>query len=225
MASVLITGVGGGIGKALAEKFLAEGHTVAGTSRGGLSPIANQNLAIYPLDLSVPQNIANCARKLSESGSKFDILVNNAGVLLDDEETVVRVDKLRGTLEVNLIGTVDFTERIIPLMQTGGHIVNISSQAGSLSDVENFTHSHAPLRYPAYKISKAALNMYTRALALRLRDQHIVVSSVHPGWVRTEMGGEEAPVLPEQAAAEIYTFAISRPETGGFWYRGKRFPW
>ena len=227
MKTVLITGIGKGIGKALADKFLAEGWFVLGTSTNGTAPMQHNNLSMFQLDLTLSGSIAECARSVEGTGKEVDILVNNAGVLLDDEETDIIIEKLRGTLEVNLIGTVDFTERIIPFTNADGHIVNISSQAGSLADIENFTHSHAPLRYPAYKISKAALNMYTRTLALSLKHEGkgIIVSSVHPGWVRTEMGGDEADISPEESAEAIYRFAVSKPETGQFWFKGEKMPW
>lgn len=240
MKTILITGIGKGIGKALAEKFLAEGFAVIGTVRIGAdyadktADVADKdmdgtskNMRVFVLDLAKPESIAECAQQILATGEKIDILINNAGVLLDDEETKLIVEKLRDTLEVNLIGTVDFAERIIPLIAKGGHIVNISSQAGSLEDIKNFNHSHAPLRYPAYKISKAALNMYTRTLALRLENEGtgIIVSSVHPGWVKTGMGGDEAPTTTMEAAEEIFDLAVSRPESGEFWFNGEKFPW
>ena len=85
--------------------------------------------------------------------------------------------------------------------------------------------SHFPYHYPSYKISKAALNMYTRTLALRLKESDIIVSSVHPGWARTDMGGQDADISPEEAAEGIYGVATSKPETGQFWFRGKHLPW
>lgn len=87
--------------------------------------------------------------------------------------------------------------------------------------------SHYPYHYPAYKISKVAVNMYTRTLANRFqRDgKSVIVSSVHPGWVSTEMGGEEAPISPKEAAHDIFTFAISNPPTGGFWFKGEKLEW
>jgi NAD(P)-dependent dehydrogenase (short-subunit alcohol dehydrogenase family) len=80
--------------------------------------------------------------------------------------------------------------------------------------------------YPCYKISKCALNMYTRTLASRLNEDKITVSSVHPGWVRTEMGGEDADMSPEEAAAHIYELAIKPPkESGQFWFKGEKMSW
>lgn len=222
--TVLITGIGKGIGKALAKKFLEEGHFVIGTVYSGTAP-AHKNLLVYELDLSKLENIASCVESISKSRKRIDILINNAGILADEEETKVVPEKLRKTLEVNLIGTVDFTEKIIPFVNKGGHIVNVSSTAGSLELAGKAGSSHFPHHYPSYKISKAALNMYTRTLALRLKDSNIIVSSVHPGWTKTDMGGGEADLTPEEAAEEIYKLAISKPETGQFWFKGEKMPW
>ncbi len=224
MKTVLITGIGKGIGKALAEKFLNEGHVVIGTYLQNTTPPARSNLFVYQLDLASSESMIRCVREISALGKRIDILINNAGVLLDEEETSVVVEKLRKTLDVNLIGTIDFTEHIISLVNAGGHTINISSTAGSL-EMSGHTESHYPNHYPAYKISKAALNMYTRTLALRLKASDITVSSVHPGWVRTDMGGPEADMSPEEAVEGIYKIAILKRKTGQFWFNGDRVPW
>ena len=224
MRTVLITGIGKGIGQALREKFLSEGWFVLGTYHT-TKPASKENLLSFPLDLSSPPSISECVQAIQETGRKISVLVNNAGVLIDEEETNVIVKKLRETLEVNLIGTIDFTERIAPLIEEGGHIMNISSTAGSLELATNDQASHYPYHYPAYKISKAALNMYTKTLSARMSNQGIIVSSVHPGWVKTEMGGLEADISPEEAGEYIYEFAMTRPETGGFWFQGEKLPW
>ncbi len=227
MKTALITGVGRGIGKALVKKFMKEGYAVVGTSQTGVVDYSDQNLKVFQLDLTSTTSIKKCADQIIESGIKIDIMINNAGVNIDYDETHVLINMLRNTLEVNLFGTVNFTEQVIPAMSAVSHIVNISSQAGSIADAENVLDTHYPYHYPAYKISKAALNMYTRTLALRFKHENagIIVSSVHPGWVRTDMGGEDAPTTPEDAAENIYKLAISRPETGQFWFNGKKYPW
>lgn len=179
---------------------------------------------IFPVDLSSPESISRCLRRIKDAGHAFDILVNNAGALFDEDETRVVMKKLRQTLQVNLIGTIDFTERLLPYMRRGGHIINMSSTAGSLA-LAGTGQSHYPYHYPSYKISKAALNMYTCTLAHRLKKRSITVSSVHPGWVKTGMGGPRADLLPETAAGHIFHFAMTHPETGRFWYAGKPLPW
>ncbi len=222
MNTVLITGVDKGIGRALMSKFLAEGHFVIGTFYAD-RPEPHERLKDFALDLGKPESIASCTAVIMSLGKSIDILVNNAGILADEEETNVVIEKLRKTLEVNLLGTIDFTSRLLPLMHAGGHIVNVSSTAGSLELVGKASHFMG--HYPAYKISKAALNMYTRTLALELNDRGIIVSSVHPGWVKTDIGGQEADLTPESAADAMYELSVSRPESGGFWFAGKRLPW
>jgi len=222
MKTILITGVDKGIGQALMRKFLSEGNFVIGTFFAQ-RPEPHQRLKDFALDLGKPESIASCATAIAGVGQKIDILVNNAGILADEEETRVVVEKLRKTLEVNLIGTIDFTQRLLPMLSDDAHIVNVSSTAGSLELVGKASHFMG--HYPAYKISKAALNMYTRTLAHELKDRGVTVSSVHPGWTKTDMGGQEADLTPEQAAEGMYQTAILRPESGGFWFARERLPW
>ncbi len=243
MKTVLITGIGRGIGRALAEKFLIEGYKVIGTTLTGKADFTHPNMIVHQLDLSFPESIDRCCADIARAPeTSIDILINNAGAMFDDDETTVVVDKLRKTLEVNLIGTIDFTEHIIPAMTSNGHIVSLSSSAGSLThnDMNHLEGAHFPFHYPAYRISKCALNMYTRSLAMRIQHERqtkgpagsagtsenfIIVSSINPGWVKTTMGGDDAPTTPEEAAANIFKLAISRPETGQFWFNGKQYPW
>lgn len=223
MKTVVITGVGKGIGRALADKFISEEFFVIGTYYSQKPDFVSTQILLLSLDLSKEESVEHCVEDIKNSGKKIDILVNNAGVLLDEDETRVKVDKLRATLEVNLIGTINFTEQMIPLFSNSGHIVSISSSAGSLNMPA--VHDHYPNHYPSYKISKTAINMYTRFLSGKLEKYGIIVSSVHPGWVKTDMGGEEANMLPSEAAQHIYKLAISKVETGQFWFKGEKFPW
>ncbi|MBS3115171.1 SDR family NAD(P)-dependent oxidoreductase [Candidatus Woesearchaeota archaeon] len=218
--NVLITGVSRGIGRALAEKFLMEGFFVIGTSTSGSSNIENKNLVVLQLDLSKPQSIKDCAINVESLNKKIDILINNAGVAFDIEDDRIDIDKLRKTLDINLIGLIDFTTKILPLINKGGHILNASSHAGSLSE----TDEDDDYFYPAYRISKAALNMYSRTLAIQLKDK-ITVSSFHPGWVKTDMGGMDADMMPEEAAEYIYNLAVSKVKSGQFWFKGKKLEW
>lgn len=224
MRTVGITGISRGIGKALAHTFLEHGWFVIGTSTTGAVDFTHENLQVHTLDLSSSESIESCVEAFQKGNTQLDVLINNAGVLLDEDDTVLVPEKLQATLAVNVVGTTDFTERMISCIAPAGHIIFISSTAGSL-ELTGHLESHWPNHYPAYKISKAALNMYMRTLAQRLKKDKLTVSSVHPGWVRTAMGGEEADLTPEEAAAGIYEFALTSPETGGFWFKGERLPW
>lgn len=217
--TVLITGSSRGIGLATAKKFLGEGYFVIGTSTSGSSDFKHDNLKIFQLDLSNSESIKTAVEYISQFGKKIDILVNNAGINIEEwEELVLNISKLRKTMEVNLIGTADFTERILAASDSIKHIVNISSRAGALGDQnEGFM--------PAYKISKTALNMYTRSLAGRLKENGVIVSSLDPDWVKTDMGSDEAPGEPEDAALSIFNLAISKVETGQFWLNGQKRNW
>lgn len=221
MKTVLITGIDKGIGAALAEKFLKEGYFVIGTYLNSETS-ANKNLFECKLDLSSSESIDSCVQEIKKLDKKIDIFINNAGALFDKDETSVVAEKLRKTLEVNLIGPINFTEQLLSTINKGGHVVNISSSAGSITLVGH--ESHFEGHYPSYKISKAAVNMYTRTLALRLKDL-ITVSSVHPGWVKTDMGGEEADITPQEAAENIFKLAISSPPSGQFWFHGEKMLW
>ncbi len=223
MKTILITGVDKGIGRALAQKFLDEGFFVIGTSLVGQIDFFHENLKVFQMDLLSDDSINNCIQEIKSLGKKIDILINNAGVMLDKDDTIVMKGKLRKTLEINLIGLIDFTEQILSEMNGGSHIVNITSSAGSMDRTAS-GESRMSGHYPAYKISKAGLNMYSQILALRLKDK-ITVSAVRPGWTRTGMGGEEATSTPEKSAGDIFGFAITKPETGQFWLNGKKYPW
>lgn len=220
MKNVLITGISRGIGGALAKRFLEEGFFVIGTSTSGKDDIRDKNIVIFQLDLSNPQSIKDCVSNIISLNKKIDILVNNAGAAFDADDNAINIEKLRKTLEVNLIGTIDFTEKIIPIINKGGHILNASSSAGSLQR----TNESDDDSYPAYRISKTAINMYTRTLAVHLRNK-ITVSSFHPGWVKTDMGGMDADMTPEEAAGYIFDTAVSKVESGQFWFKGEKFDW
>ena len=220
MQTVFITGVSRGIGKALAEKFLKEGYEVIGTSTSGTADIKNKSLTMLKLDLSSSKSIEQCIKEFKKLNKKIDILVNNAGIWSGEEKNIqlLNLSHLRKVLEVNLFGTIDLTEKILTLIKNGGKIINISSKEGSLNGVY-----HA--NYPDYKISKAALNMYTRILSIRVEKNEIIVASIHPGWVRTDMGGSDADIEPNVAAEDVYQRIISLKETGQFWFEQDKLPW
>jgi NAD(P)-dependent dehydrogenase (short-subunit alcohol dehydrogenase family) len=225
MKIALITGASRGIGLATAQKFLSAGWRVLGTSTSGLVDLDNPNFSAYQLDLSKPESIQEFAWEMTKSMQKIDVLVNNAGVAPDGGTPGIDLAKIRATFEVNVFGLLDLTDKLLGLVNPGGHIINITSRYGSQA---------MPIDDDAslgYRMSKASMNMATRFLADYLKDKEIRVSALHPGWVQTDMGyayaGEEASPdrLPAESAEEIYDLAISNAESGQFWYMGVRHPW
>ncbi|MBX4210873.1 SDR family NAD(P)-dependent oxidoreductase [Candidatus Parcubacteria bacterium] len=220
MKTVVITGASRGIGYATARKFLAEGWFVIGTSTTGNISITNENFLAIKADYLKSKTIKEAVTTIIKLGKNIDILVNNAAIGDDEIGDPLKIDLLRKTLEVNVVGTADFTNQLLPMLNSPSHIINISSMASSLTDpIENTWH------IPAYKISKAALNMYTRTMGMQLKNKNIKVSSLDPAWVKTDMGGPDAPGEPEDAAGDIYNLAISNVETGQFWLKGKKRNW
>lgn len=214
--TAVITGASRGIGRATASRFLDSGWQVVGTSTSGRGWDHDQ-LSWIALDLADPQSIAHAAKDIASRG-KIDVLINNSGIFEDDSDAAISIPVLRHTLEVNLIGTADFTGQCAGEINIGGHIIFLGSGLGSITGA---TSSYAP----SYSVSKAALSMYTRKLAARLAEQKITVSIVSPGWVKTDMGGQSAPRKPDEAASEIFTLATSNVPSGQFWHQGKPMAW
>lgn len=220
MKTVVITGANRGIGLATTKVFLDAGWKVIAATRSGQMPVEHEDLSIIAYDQSSPESIARAAEQIPQ----FDVLINNAAALFDRDDVMIRIDKLRQTLETNLIGLVDFTERLVPKLLPEGHIINVSSRSGALAkDAADDDPDKSDAT--AYRIAKAALNMYTVSLADRLAAQKIIVSAFSPGWVRTDMGGEQADRDPAEPAKELYDLAVTKVPTGQFWQKGKQRGW
>ena len=217
MKTVVITGISRGIGKATAEKFLNEGWRIIGISKTGNSPIQHHNLEVQKIDISKPESINVFIEQFNKSDVRIDVLINNAGISIDQGQSI-SMEILRKTLEVNLIGLIDLTEQLLPKINDGGYIINLSSGLGSLADATSGN-------YPSYRISKVAVNMYTRTISARLIDRNITVCSVDPGWVKTDMGGAGATRKPSEPAKEIYEMVTSKIDSGYFWHKGKKKSW
>lgn len=215
MKKVLITGASRGIGLATAKKFLEEGWFVLGASTKESKSIIDQNYKHYVLDLSSEESIESCAKIIVGDNPEIDVLVNCAGTAFEPDHNSDST-ALRKDLEINLIGTIGFTEKILSIVKTSGQILMVSSMMSSLVD---FTGDD----YPSYRISKAGLNMYIKILAHRLKN--ITVSAFDLGWVKTDMGGQDAPREPEVPACEIFDLVNTDHPTGNFWFEGKIRSW
>jgi NAD(P)-dependent dehydrogenase (short-subunit alcohol dehydrogenase family) len=175
------------------------------------------------LDVTDEESVNGLAESVEEEFGRLDVLVNNAGVMNDDGQSGVEadLDRVREALEANLFGAWRLSEAMIPLMQRGGYgrIVNISSGLGALEDMGGGS--------PAYRVSKTSLNALTRILSSELRGTGILVNSVCPGWVQTDMGGSNASRSVEEGADTPVWAATLQDNgpTGGFFRDRRPIAW
>jgi len=182
---------------------------------------------VVALDVDRETGAAEAVAEVQRLFGRLDVLVNNAAILIDAPGGFkaslfdLTGDTLRRTLETNLLGPVRLIQAAAPLMraQDYGRIVNVSSGAGQLSDMG--------AGYPAYRMSKTALNALTRIAAAELAGKNIKVNAACPGWVRTDMGGAEADRSVEQGA-DTPVWLATLPDdgpTGGFFRDRKPMAW
>jgi NAD(P)-dependent dehydrogenase (short-subunit alcohol dehydrogenase family) len=207
---VLITGASNGIGLSLTKKLLKEGMEVIAITRSGEVPdLTDPKLKVFKGDISNEESIIAIAAWLKEEGIKIDYLVNNAGVGVDLMEVVPTAILMKQSFDTNTIGTVLFTEALLDSINENGHIIFLSTAMALLRNVEPSG--------PAYRMSKAAINVYAIMLSQRLAASHIMVTPLHPGWVKTRMGGDTAPVSVEDSVNGIYRAMTENQESGKFW--------
>lgn len=214
----LVTGASRGLGREVALRLLARGYTVLAGMR---KPEPLMDLEVLELDVADEASVRAAAETVRARHGRLDVLVNNAGILLDAHLGVLEVDgdTFRSTMEANVLGALRMAQAFAPMMPKGSRIVNVSSGGGQLSEPSTWA--------PAYCVSKTALNAITVQLAEALKPRGIAVNAVCPGWVRTDMGGPEAPrSLGQGAASILWAITEAGPEvTGGFWRDGKPIPW
>jgi NAD(P)-dependent dehydrogenase (short-subunit alcohol dehydrogenase family) len=177
----------------------------------------------YQLDVSDQNSISNVVKEVDQGFGKLDVLVNNAAILYDIWQNAVDADLevINEGLRTNLFGPWRLSQAFIPMMKANkyGRIVNISSLGGSL-------HYMTYGGTPAYSISKAALNVLTRKLAAELANTGILVNSVDPGWVATDMGGRGGRPVEEGAKGIVWAATLpGNGPSGGFFCDGKAVPW
>lgn len=189
--------------------------------------------AAIAFDARRPATFNNAYDHIVHHYGQLDILVNNAGILLENlfsaDASTVSQAKLRETFEVNFFAVVELTQLLLPLIRLApaGRIVNLSSILGSLTLQSDPKSTIAAAKSFAYNASKTALNAFTVHLADELRDTGIKVNSAHPGWVRTELGGDNAPIEVADGALtsiQLATLPADGP-TGGYFHLGETLPW
>lgn len=228
----LVTGANRGLGLEFTRQLLDGGARVVATARepgraAALNALAGRHpghLRVLPLDVARPASIQALARELPLGGEAgaFDLLVNCAGVLHSGER-FGRLDPavLEDSFRVNAMGPLLLTEALAPMLADGARVANISSILGSIASLGRFGS-------PSYDISKAAQNMVTALLAKALAERGIVVLALHPGWARTDMGGENATVPVEDSVAGLLRVVADAgvADSGSFRdWRGKPLPW
>lgn len=226
----LVTGANKGIGYEIARQLGQKGfHVLVGARKpdAGSQAVASlqkggASAEFVEIDVSDRASIQKAAKAVAAKFDHLDVLVNNAGIM-EDKKGVAEVDDdtLLRTLTTNSLGPLRVTQGFLPLLVKSPHasVINMSSGLGQLSDMGE--------TYPAYSISKTSLNAVTRQFAAALRDKRITVNSVCPGWVKTDMGGPNAPRTVEQGADTVTWLATEAPRdlTGQFLRDRNAIPW
>ena len=222
--TVLITGANRGIGLEYARQFAAKGYQVIGTAR---DPADAKELAevagrVEQLDVTDPASVAGLAKRLD--GNPIDILVNNAGVFDRGDVSLDKVDfqMMERTLAVNALGPLRVVQSLLPNLRKGKRktIVSMSSQLGSIENSNG--------RWYAYRSSKAALNQINKTLSAELGAEGFVCVVLHPGWVRTDMGGPGATYSPEESVSGLVAVIekLGPADNGRFYdFKGNPIPW
>lgn len=205
--NILITGANRGLGCEIATEALERGHAViAGVRNTGkgndrLTVLAAENgerLTIEELDVTDEAGLADLATRMKQEGRTLGAIINNAAILVARSTHIedLNMDDVAVTFEINLYGPMRVVKHFLPLLtEKDAALINISSEAGSITNAY-------PGDYP-YAISKTALNMFSQQLLAYVKDRGIQVLSIHPGWMKTDMGGEEAPTDPRSSARGI----------------------
>jgi NAD(P)-dependent dehydrogenase (short-subunit alcohol dehydrogenase family) len=229
---VLITGANRGIGLELAKQYLTSGCEVIATCRdknvaAELISLKNRffaQLHIESLDIASHEQIEELANKLSKQDIKLDVIVNNAGYLDRENQSIHDINYAHAemSLKVNSLGPLYLTHCFLPLMnpQKLSKIAIISSDMGSLSMDQS-------VAWYGYRMSKAAANMLAVNLSGELIDNNIAVVAIHPGWVKTDMGGCTANEKVEDSALGIKQVIekLSLDKSGGFYdFKGDELP-
>ena len=237
----LVTGANKGIGLETARQLAQKGMTVllgARDRRKGEEAVAelrkaNLDAQVLELDVSRSASIQQAAAQVEKEFGHLDVLVNNAGVMLDDKDKKVSeqsMENWRDTFETNVFGMIETTKAFLPLLHKSeaGRIVNLSSILGSITfHATPGSPVYDSKDTPAYNVSKAAVNAYTVQLAHELKDTKIKVNAAHPGWVKTEMGGEDAQIdVPEGAKTSVgFATLDAKGPNGAFEHQGSALPW
>lgn len=239
----LVTGANKGIGYETARQLAQEGVTIIAAARNeqrgkaAAEELKQQGFDVEFLKLDVDNDadIDAAYEYISSKYGKLDILINNAGIQLESnnwaENTAANIGEqvLRETLDTNFFSVVKLTNKLLPLIKksNAGRIVNLSSILGSLNLHADPTSPIYDSKLFAYNASKTALNAYTVHLAHALQHTAIKVNAAHPGWVKTDMGSDAAPMNVQDGAKTSVELALINEAgpTGKYLHLGQELPW
>ena len=226
--NIVITGGNRGIGYGLLN-ILSRNHNVIITVRDeekGKKAIADfsagdNQIDYVVMDVDDSNSVTRGSKTISQIFNNIDLLFNNAGILLKEYDTPTldtSEESILKTFNTNTLGVIRVCKAIVPLMQEGGRIINISSGMGQLDKMESGS--------TAYRLSKTALNAVTKILSNELLNSGIKVNTICPGWVKTDMGGENASLTVKDSTNQIVTFALKDDfPSGKFLRHGEEIPW
>jgi NAD(P)-dependent dehydrogenase (short-subunit alcohol dehydrogenase family) len=228
----LVTGANRGIGFEVARQLGKQGYQVILGCRGikkaeeAAERLKSERIDALPLNLDVAESssIRAAFEWIGAKIGRLDVLVNNAGIFPETEGSSIltaSLEPVRQAFETNTLGPLQISRQAVSLMKKNGsgRIVNVSSGMGQLAEMNG--------GYPAYRLSKTALNAVTRMFADELQGAGILVNSVCPGWVKTDMGGPNAE-RPVEKGAETVVWLATLPDggpTGGFFRDKEKIEW
>jgi NAD(P)-dependent dehydrogenase (short-subunit alcohol dehydrogenase family) len=239
----LVTGANKGIGLETARQLAQLGmHVLLGIRNPSVgtqieTQLRNEGLSVefIELDMENTTHFTGVKSYIETTFGRLDVLVNNAGIMIESDSwsentsTTIPMDILRKTMDVNFFGIVELTNILLPLLHksSAGRIVNLSSILGSLTYHATPGSNTYNTKTFAYNTSKTALNSYTIHLAHALSGTSIKVNSAHPGWVQTDMGGEMAPLSPQEGTRTSVQLATLPDDgvSGTYLHLGNPLPW
>lgn len=223
--TVLITGANRGLGLEFAKQYQAKGYKVIATARKPLRATELNTLGVQVETLDVTNDSSVSQLKARLKNKPIDILINNAGIMGDPRTATIletNPKTMLKTLDVNCVGPYRVTIALLPNLKAGKEkkIINISSQLGSITNNSG--------GYPSYRASKAALNQITKSFSIALKDQKMLFLAMHPGWVRTDMGGSNATFSTKQSISAMIKVIdkVTLKDSGHYLdLNGNTLPW
>ena len=230
---ILVSGGNRGLGLAACRQFAALGHVVLlgsrdiAAGRAAAESIGSERVEAVRLDVTSQAEIDQLAAEIDERHGRLDVLVNNAGIMIDGDDgastSILEADigVIERTLQINTLAPIRLINAMLPLLERvdDARIVNLSSGMGQLSEMGG--------NYPAYRLSKTALNAVTRIYAAELDAGKFSINSVCPGWVRTDMGGAGADLQPDEGVDTVVWLATADEArvSGGFYRQRRPIDW